>query len=48
MPGQAEPYPGMPRWVKIGGIVILALLLLAIAAAALLGGDHGPGRHMGP
>ena len=41
-------YPGMPRWVKIAGIVALVVIVLAVAAALLLGGEHGPGRHMSP
>ena len=38
-----------PRWVKILGIIAVALILLvAIALATGLGGPggHGPGRHM--
>lgn len=38
-------YPGMPRWVKIGGIVHLAVVILTVLAAILFGGEHGPGRH---
>lgn len=38
-----------PRWVKITGLVALALVaLVAIAMVTGLGGDHGPGRHMAP
>lgn len=43
-----EPYPGTPRWVKIAGIVALAVLVVALAAAFLLGGEHGPARHAAP
>lgn len=34
----------MPRWVKsfIAAALIVALLVVVLA---LLGGDHGPGRH---
>lgn len=41
------PYPGLPRWVKISGIVGgLLLLLLVVAMFAGAGpGRHGPGRH---
>ncbi|UGY92412.1 hypothetical protein [Streptomyces gobiensis] len=41
--------PGMPRWVKVSGIVVAALVLLAITVkvTGLGGGDHGPGRHTG-
>ena len=37
------PYPGTPRWVKVSGIAVGVLLLLA-AVLMLHGG--GPGRHM--
>ena len=42
----APPLTGMPRWVK--GLLIAALVaaLLITAAMLLLGGEHGPGRHM--
>ena len=42
----APPLTGMPRWVK--GLLIAALVaaLLIAAAMLLLGGEHGPGRHM--
>jgi hypothetical protein len=38
------PYPGTPRWVKVFGIVLIVVVLLAIATM-LIGGEHGPGRH---
>lgn len=38
--------PGMPRWVKVFGIVVLALILFAIMIATGIGGHHGPRRHM--
>src|SRR6266540_882350 len=34
----APRYPGMPRWVKASGIVVLVLVAS--------GSQHGPGRHM--
>jgi Mn2+/Fe2+ NRAMP family transporter len=38
-----------PRWVKIFGIVVLALILLvAVVIVTGLGGEHGPGRHTPP
>ena len=41
------PYPGTPRWVKVSGIVVGVLTLLAvIVMLAGVGGQHGPGRHM--
>jgi hypothetical protein len=40
------PVPaGMPRWVKVGGGITIAILLVAVLAMLVLGGDHGPGRH---
>jgi hypothetical protein len=37
----------MPRWVKIAGIVVLALLLLFLVLQLIgIGGGHGPGRHL--
>jgi hypothetical protein len=35
---------GTPRWVKVSGIIALAVLLLLIVLL-LVGGNHGPGRH---
>jgi hypothetical protein len=34
-----------PRWVKIFGVIILGLVLLA-GVIMMAGGEHGPGRHM--
>jgi hypothetical protein len=34
----------MPLWVKVGIVVGLILLVVAIIAFAV-GGNHGPGRH---
>ena len=47
-PAQREPAgvrPGAPRWVKTLGIVLAALLLLALLVMLASGGQHGPGRH---
>ena len=39
--------PGVPRWVKVSGAIVLALILLFVVLRLTgLGGDHGPGRHM--
>lgn len=42
----SESPPGVPRWVKILGVVTVIVILLAIAAMILIGGKHGPGRHL--
>lgn len=40
-------YPGIPRWVKIPGIVVAGLVLLAVVLMLTgIGGPHGPGRHL--
>jgi hypothetical protein len=42
-------YPGMPRWVKISGIIVgVMILLAAILIFFGIGGPHGPGRHPSP
>ncbi len=40
---------GMPRWVKVSGIIALIVVLLFVILL-LTGGPnrHGPGRHVGP
>ena len=38
------PYPGTPRWVKVLGIIVIALVVLVVAMM-FIGGEHGPGRH---
>lgn len=40
-------YPGMTRWVKVAGIlaVAIALLLVGIMISGIAG-PHGPGRHL--
>ena len=41
------PYPGAPRWVKVVGIIGIALVLLAAFLVFTgIGGPHGPGRHL--
>ena len=42
----SDSYPGTPRWVKVIGIAVLAILLLAAFIVVTgLGGPHGPQRH---
>jgi hypothetical protein len=38
------PTAGPPRWVKVFGIITLALIVLLLIVL-LAGGNHGPGRH---
>jgi hypothetical protein len=39
-----EPMIGMPRWVKVAGIVTIVVVLLFVVGL-LSGRGHGPGRH---
>lgn len=43
-PSRDAARPGMPRWVKVFGLILVALLLVFLAAQ-LLGVEHGPGMH---
>jgi hypothetical protein len=36
--------PGMPRWVKVFGIIVIVLVLLFVISM-LAGVRHGPGMH---
>ena len=36
---------GIPRWVKVSGIVVLLLALLTVVVMLVGGGGHGPSRH---
>jgi hypothetical protein len=46
--GPITRHPGMPRWVKVTGIVILALAVLFGVShlTGLMPGMHGPGMQM--
>lgn len=41
----AEQPPGVPRWLKVSGLVVGVVVLLVVLGMLVLGGDHGPGRH---
>jgi hypothetical protein len=41
-------YPGTPRWVKLVALAALALVVLAVVMMVVLGGNHGPMRHLPP
>ena len=43
---QAAAYPGTPRWVKLGAIVAVLVIVLVLAVMILSGGEHGPLRHV--
>jgi hypothetical protein len=43
-----EPTTGMPRWVKVFGIIALIVVVLFVILLLTGGpGRHGPGRHTG-
>jgi hypothetical protein len=37
--------PGIPRWVKVSGIIVAVLILLVVIVMLISGGGHGPRRH---
>lgn len=37
--------PGMPRWLKMSGIIVLVVILLVVIIQLVVGGQHGPGLH---
>ena len=37
--------PGVPRWVKLSGVVLGILLVALLVIMITAGGDHGPSRH---
>lgn len=45
-PTEERP-PGMPRWVKVSGIIAIVLILLFIIMHLFGGGGMGPMNHMG-
>ena len=47
LPSAPEPRPpGAPRWVKLFGIVAVAIVAIVVIVALFGGGEHGPGRHL--
>lgn len=38
--------PGMPRWVKVFGLVALVVVVLVVGVLLFADGDHGPRRHV--
>lgn len=45
--GEDASPPGVPRWVKVSGLIVVLVVLLAIAASWIVGLEHGPGLHGG-
>jgi hypothetical protein len=49
-PNPAQPtddgYAGMPKWVKWTLLAILAVIVILVLVRFVVGGEHGPGRHM--
>lgn len=43
LPGRT-PAAGVPRWVKVSGVIAVIAVLLFLVML-LVPGDHGPGRH---
>jgi hypothetical protein len=40
-----QPTGGTPRWVKVSGLIALAVLVAFVVVLLVGGGEHGPGRH---
>jgi hypothetical protein len=40
-----ESTAGVPRWVKVVGIVLAVVALVFVVVLLVGGGDHGPRRH---
>lgn len=45
--GADDVPPSMPKWVKYLLLGVAAVVVIAILAMLIVGGDHGPGRHGG-
>ncbi len=45
--GAEDVPPSMPKWVQYLLLGVAAVIVIAILATLILGGDHGPGRHGG-
>lgn len=40
--------PAMPRWVKVFGLIVIALILLGVLSTVIGGVQHGPNLHTMP
>jgi hypothetical protein len=36
---------GMPRWVRVSGIIVVIVVLVVVIVMLVGGGEHGPRRH---
>lgn len=45
MPENETDAPGMPRWVKVFGIVALVVIVVVVVVLVAGRGGHGPSRH---
>ncbi len=45
-PGQEGAPAGVPRWVKVAGIIAAVVIALLVILLVFGDGKHGPGRHM--
>ena len=41
-----DGYTGMPKWVKWTLLAVLGVVAILVVLRFVIGGDHGPGRHM--
>jgi hypothetical protein len=39
------PPSGLPRWLKVSGIVVAAVVVVALIVSLATGTEHGPGIH---
>jgi len=39
--------PGVPRWVKVSGLVVLIVAAVVVVLMLVVDGQHGPGLHTG-
>jgi hypothetical protein len=46
-PSNDDDAGGIPRWVKVFGIIALMVGLLVVVMLLIGGGGHGPQRHGG-
>jgi hypothetical protein len=42
-PDRGSP-PGIPRWLKVSGIIVVVLIVLVVGISFIAGVEHGPGQ----